>query len=58
MMEKYFLPKYKNAVINSKIIFQKKLKEHNELNKGKPKYWEWCSSTLVFKLIEALKLSK
>lgn len=58
ILKKCFIFKYRDAVTNSKIIFQKKLKDHNELNTGKPKYWEWCSSTTVYKLIEALKLSK
>lgn len=58
ILQKYFISKYRDAIINSKIVFQKKLKDHNAINSGKPKYWKWCSSTLVYRLMEALKLSK
>ncbi len=60
LLEKYFIEKYQTAVDNSKIVFQTKLKHHNEFY-GKhipPKYWEWNSCTNVFKLVEAMKLEK
>ena len=61
MLEKVFIPKYKDAVNNAKIVHQKRIKEHNNLFYGtNSEYpiWEWNSCTTVYKLVEALKLQK
>lgn len=58
-LEKYFIPYYKEACTNAKIVYQKRVKKNNEDYGGnsKPRYWEWNSCTTVFKLVEALKLT-
>lgn len=61
MLEKVFIPKYKDAVNNAKIVHQKRIKEHNNLLYGtNSEYpiWEWNSCTTVYKLVEALKLQE
>ena len=59
LLKKFFLPLYKTAIQNSKIIYQKNIKIHNQLHKGAPyKIEEWNPSTSVFKLVEALQLGK
>lgn len=58
VLKKCFVPKYKKAVENAKIVYQKLVLKYNEkrnLQKCLP-IWEWNSSTTVFKLVEALKL--
>lgn len=52
-----FIPNYKKAMENSKIIYQNYVKKHNEKypNQRQP-IWNWVSSTTVYKLVEALKL--
>lgn len=59
-LKKYFIPNYKNAVENSKIVYQKYNNEHLKKygDKVARKIWEWYSCTKVFKLIEALKLER
>ncbi len=51
-----FIPKYKDAVNNAKIVYQTKTKDQKMLNSGKVKIWDMCSCTTVFMLVEALKL--
>lgn len=60
LLKKYFVPNYKEAVINAKIVHQERIKEHNEKygNSSNPRIWEWNSCTTVYKLVEAMKLSK
>lgn len=58
LMRKCFIPKYKQAVRNAKIVYQKCVRDYNEKHSS-PKFfpiWNWNSSTTVFKLVEALKL--
>lgn len=58
-LAKFFIPHYRDACTNAKIVYQKRIKNHNELygENSKPRYWEWNSCTTVFKLVEALKLT-
>lgn len=60
LLKKYFLPKLEDAIVNSKVIYQRRVKQHEQEHKGNKKYsiWEWNASTNVFQLIEALKLQK
>ena len=60
LLKKHFLPKLDDAVVNSKVIYQRKVKQHEQEYMGNKNYriWEWNSSTNVFQLIEALKLQK
>ena len=53
---KLFIPKYKQAINNAKIVYQTKIKDQKMLHNGNIKEWEMCSSTTVFMLVEALKL--
>lgn len=60
LFKKYFIPDYKQAVENAKIVYQSYVKTHRNtygVNANFP-IWEWNSSTTVYKLIEALKLQK
>ena len=54
----YFVPCYKNAVQNAKIVHQKWVRDHLTECGSKSKYriWDWNSCTTVYKLVEALKL--
>ena len=54
----YFVPCYKNAVQNAKIVHQKWVRDHLTECGSKSKYriWDWNSWTTVYKLVEALKL--
>ena len=58
ILKKYFVDKYPTAVTNAKIVYQKRVAEHNitALSNSQYKIWEWNSCTSVFKLIDALKL--
>lgn len=60
IMKKYFISKYKQAVENAKIIYQKFVKNYNDNHKNSKIFpvWEWNSSTTVYKLVEALKLKE
>ena len=57
LLKESFIPNYKKAIENSKIIYQNYVKTHNEKcpNQRQP-IWDWVSSTTVYKLVEALKL--
>ena len=59
-LKKYFIPYYKTAINNAKIVYQKRKVAHTEQYGGnsRMKIWEWNSSTTVFLLVEALKLSE
>lgn len=58
-LKTYFIPNYRQACINAKIVFQNRVKMHVERygESSRPRYWEWNSCTTVFKLVEALKLT-
>lgn len=58
LLQKYFIPNYKSAIDNAKIVYQHYVKQHNEEcgPNSKMPIWEWDASTTVFKLVEALKL--
>ena len=59
LVKDYFIPHYKDAVANAKVVYQRYVKKHHEefgLDSAMP-IWEWDASTTVFKLVEALKLS-
>lgn len=58
LLQKYFIPNYKAAVDNAKIVYQHYIRQHNEEcgPNSKMPIWEWDASTTVFKLVEALKL--
>ena len=60
LLKKHFLPKLDDAIVNSKVIYQRKVKQHEQEYMGNKNYriWEWNSSTNIFQLIEALKLQK
>ncbi len=57
LLKKYFIPLYKDAVQNSKVVYQTRVKNFREVcPKDRLPIWNWNSSTDVFKLVEALKL--
>lgn len=58
-LKKYFIPYYETAVENAKVVYQTRMKEHKQRygEDSKPRFWEWNSSTNVYKLVEALKLT-
>ena len=60
MLKKYFVPKYKTAITNAKIVYQQRMVEHvKEYGEfSRPRIWEWNSCTTVFKLVESLRLQK
>jgi hypothetical protein len=60
LLKKYFLPKVDNAVINCKIICQKKEKEYEQNHPFDKnyKFWEWNPCSNVYELIESLKFRK
>lgn len=60
LLKKHFIPVYKTAIDNSKIIHQKYIAEHEKIYNGNKSYriWEWNSCSNVYKLIEALQLTK
>lgn len=57
-LKEYFIPNYKKAIINSKIVYQKRKLSHLQAcgEKSKAPIWNWNSCTSVFMLVEALKL--
>lgn len=57
LLKNCFIPLYKDAVQNAKVIYQTRVKKYREVcpNERLP-IWNWNSSTDVFKLVEALKL--
>jgi len=57
LLKKHFIPFYKEAVQNTKVVYQMRVKNFREVcpNERLP-IWNWNSSTDVFKLVEALKL--
>lgn len=57
LLKKHFIPLYKDAVQNSKVVYQTRVKNFREVcPKDRLPIWNWNSSTDVFKLVEALKL--
>lgn len=60
ILKKHFLPKLDDAVTNSKVIYQKRVAEHEKQYDGNKGYriWEWNPCTNVYMLIEALQLKK
>jgi len=58
LLKKHFVPHYKTAINNAKIVYQTKKKAHIERigDYSRAPIWEWNSSTSVFLLVEALKL--
>ena len=60
LLSKHFIPRYKKAILNSKIVHQRYIKEYH-ISCGshqREKIWEWNSCTNVYELIEALQLEK
>lgn len=59
ILKKYFIPFYRVAVGNSKVVYQEKLRDFQKAYgfDMSPKIWEWNSCSTVYKLIEALKLT-
>ena len=59
-IKKYFIPYYKTAINNAKIVFQKKKYEFEKQSNSNSRLpiWEWNSCTTVYKLVEELKLSE
>ena len=60
LLNKYFIPHYKTAIENSKIIHQRYIGEYEKYNPNNKNYkiWERNSCSNVYKLIEALQLKK
>lgn len=57
LLKTYFIPNYKKAMENAKIVYQIYVREHNEkAPTQRQPIWNWISSTTVYKLVEALKL--
>jgi hypothetical protein len=59
-LKQYFIPYYRQAINNSKVVYQKRMAEHTKKysETSSPKIWEWNSCTTVYKLVEALKLNE
>ena len=57
LLKKHFIPKLDDAVLNSKIVYQNRVKEHNALYHVNSLHciWEWNSCTNIYQLIEALQ---
>lgn len=60
LLKKYFIPNYRIAVENSKVVYQERMKVFQSTHSltARPKIWEWNSCSTVFKLVEALKLTQ
>jgi len=60
LLEAHFIPRYKQAITNCKIIHQNYIKEHDRLYYPNTGYriWEWNSCSNVYELIEALQLGE
>lgn len=60
ILKKYFLPKLDDAITNSKVVYQKRVAEHERKFAGNKGYtiWDWNPCTNVYMLIEALHLGK
>ncbi len=56
---KLFQKNINDAIINSKIVHQKWIKQHNQEygTNSNHRIWEWNSCTNVYELVEALKLT-
>lgn len=60
LIKKYFIPQIDKALLNTKVGYQKFVKEHYEQYPQNDNYqiWEWNPCSNIFMLIEALKLQK
>ena len=59
LLKKFFLPHYKDAILNSKIVYQKRIIAHQQSSQNTQyKIGEWNPCTNVFKLVESLQLGK
>lgn len=60
ILKRRFLPQLDTAVTNSKIVYQKRVAEHEKKYDGNKGYriWEWNPCTNVYMLIEALQLKR
>lgn len=60
LLQEQFIPNYKRAVENAKIVHQQWIKDSHGQRKHSDELpiWKWNSSTTVYKLIEALKFQK
>ena len=60
ILEKYLISRYTTAVNNAKVVYQTRMKEHLSQygENSRPPIWEWNSCTTVYKLVEALKLTR
>lgn len=57
LLKMHFIPLYKDALHNAKVVYQTRVKNFREVcPKDRLPIWNWNSSTDVFKLVEALKL--
>lgn len=57
LLKKHFIPNYKTAMVNAKIVYQNYVREHNAKHPTQRQpIWNWISSTTVYKLVEALRL--
>lgn len=58
LIKKYFIPHYKQAMINAKIVYQTYIRDYKKARPDSTDYpiWNWNASTSVFQLVEALKL--
>lgn len=60
VLKSYFIPNYRTAIENAKIVYQKRKREHMDKygENSRLRIWEWNSCSTVFMLVEALKLSE
>lgn len=60
LLKEYFVPDYKKAIENAKIVYQKRNLAHLQEcgDNSRAPIWKWNSCTNVFMLVEALKLQK
>lgn len=60
LLKNYFIPEYKKAAENAKVVYQKWMQRHVQKygENSRPEIWKWNSCTSVYRLIEALQLEK
>lgn len=60
LLKNYFIPDYKKATENAKVVYQKWMQRHLQRygENSRPEIWKWNSCTSVYQLIEALQLEK
>lgn len=58
LIRQYFVPRYKDAIDNAKMVYQQYVKQFVKENTSAQRHpiWDWDASTTVFQLIQAMGL--